>query len=95
MRTISARLCMRLAALAGLVGLLCTAPASAGIVVVLNSADATISILDQESFQEIRRFPALREPHHLVLSPDRSTLIVGDLEPTDAWDDTGLITLSP
>lgn len=53
-------------------------PAQAGIVVVLNSADATISILDQETFQEIRRFPVLREPHHLVLTPDRKTLLVGD-----------------
>lgn len=54
------------------------APARATIAVVLNSGEATISILDQASFQEIRRFPVLREPHHLVLTPDRSELVVGD-----------------
>jgi YVTN family beta-propeller protein len=28
--------------------------------------------------KEVRRIPVLREPHHLVLSPDRRSLMVGD-----------------
>lgn len=47
------------------------------IAIVVNSGDATLSMLDM-SGNELRRVPVLREPHHLMLSPDRTELLVGD-----------------
>ncbi len=52
--------------------------ARADIVFVLNSGDASISVLDARERTEIRRMPALREVHHAVLTPDGHTLVVGD-----------------
>jgi DNA-binding beta-propeller fold protein YncE len=45
---------------------------------IINSGDASISIVDMHTHREIRREPVLREPHHLVLSPDGSAVLVGD-----------------
>ncbi|MBC7800640.1 MAG: YncE family protein, partial [Gemmatimonadaceae bacterium] len=59
--------------------LLCAATARAeGIAIVLNSGDATLSLIDMARGTEIRRLPALREPHHVALSPDGRDLLVGD-----------------
>ncbi len=49
-----------------------------GIVFVVNSAGASISVIDMTTQKEVRRIPSLREPHHLVLSPDGRSLLVGD-----------------
>jgi DNA-binding beta-propeller fold protein YncE len=49
-----------------------------GIAFILNSAAASISVIDMTAMKEVRRIPVLREPHHLVLSPDRRSLMVGD-----------------
>lgn len=53
-------------------------PDRSDIVYVLNSGDATISILDAGTRSELRRIPALREPHHLSLTPDGRELIIAD-----------------
>lgn len=45
---------------------------------VLNSADASISEIDVDTRQEVRRVPVLREPHHMALTPDGASLVVGD-----------------
>jgi YVTN family beta-propeller protein len=45
---------------------------------VLNSLDATISVIDPLTFKETRRIPTGKEPHHLYLSPDESSLIVAN-----------------
>jgi YVTN family beta-propeller protein len=58
--------------------LLAPSAASADLIYVLNSGDATISILDGATRQEVRRIPALREPHHLVLAPDGRQLVIAD-----------------
>jgi DNA-binding beta-propeller fold protein YncE len=57
---------------------LLSAPVRADLVYVLNSGDASVSILDAGMRMEIRRVPTLREPHHLVLTPDRRFLVVAD-----------------
>ena len=44
----------------------------------MNSAGASISLIDLTSEREVRRIPVLREPHHLTLSPDGKDLLVGD-----------------
>jgi len=45
---------------------------------VLNSLDATISVIDANTFTEIRRLPTGKEPHHLYLSPDEKSLLVAN-----------------
>jgi len=45
---------------------------------VLNSLDATISVIDPITYQEIRRVPTGKEPHHLYLTPDEKSLIVAN-----------------
>lgn len=63
-----------------------TAPASAASatasgrapVFVLNSLDATISVIDPATWTEIRRLPTGKEPHHLYLTPDERSLLVAN-----------------
>lgn len=45
---------------------------------VLNSLDATISVVDPVSLQELRRLPTGKEPHHLYLTPDEKSLMVAN-----------------
>lgn len=52
--------------------------ARADTIFVLNSGDASISVLDAATRTETRRIPILREVHHLVLTPDGRHLVVGD-----------------
>lgn len=59
--------------------LLLAGPVSAhGLAIVINSGDASISLLDESTGAEVRRVPVLREPHHVALSPDGKELLVGD-----------------
>lgn len=59
------------------IGLIGSAAAS-GVAFILNSGAASISVVDMATLKEVRRIPVLREPHHLVLSPDKKSLMVGD-----------------
>ena len=52
--------------------------AASGLVFVVNSGGASISLIDMSSQKEVRRVPVLREPHHVALSPDGRSLLVGD-----------------
>jgi YVTN family beta-propeller protein len=52
--------------------------AAAGLAFVVNSRSASVSLIDMTKLTELRRIPMLREPHHLVLSPDGKYLLVGD-----------------
>ena len=45
---------------------------------VLNSLDASVSVIDPVSFTEIRRIPTGKEPHHLYLTPDEKSLLVAN-----------------
>ena len=45
---------------------------------VLNSLDANVSVIDPLTYQEIRRVPTGKEPHHLYLSPDEKSLLVAN-----------------
>jgi DNA-binding beta-propeller fold protein YncE len=51
---------------------------AAGLAYVINSGGASISLVDMTSQRELRRIPVLREPHHVALSPDGKSLLVGD-----------------
>jgi DNA-binding beta-propeller fold protein YncE len=48
------------------------------ICMVMNSAGASVSIIDMASHQVIATEPAYREPSHWALTPDRQTLYVCD-----------------
>ncbi len=47
-------------------------------VFVVDSNDANISVIDLATHRVENTIPLLREPHHLVLSPDHRSLVVGD-----------------
>lgn len=47
-------------------------------IIVLNSLDATISLIDPGSFAEIKRTPTGKEPHHLYLAPNEKILLVAN-----------------
>lgn len=47
---------------------------------VLNSQDATVSVIDPVSFQELRRIDTGKEPHHLYLTPDEKSLMVANAQ---------------
>lgn len=44
---------------------------------VLNSLDATVSVIDPANHTETKRLDLGKEPHHVYLSPDERSLLVG------------------
>jgi DNA-binding beta-propeller fold protein YncE len=48
------------------------------IAMVMNSGEATVSVIDMNSKQVINTLPTLREPSHWVLTPDRSEIYISD-----------------
>ncbi|MBU6272849.1 MAG: beta-propeller fold lactonase family protein [Betaproteobacteria bacterium] len=53
-------------------------PATLPLAIVLNSRDASVSLIDQKSFQEVGRVDVGKEPHHLYPKPDGRSLIVAN-----------------
>jgi YVTN family beta-propeller protein len=62
--------------LAALSCLFAAAFAHANVVVVLNSNDASISLLDEDTYQNLGSIQVGKEPHHLMATPDNKSLIV-------------------
>lgn len=60
-------------------------PAQAGLAIVLNSGEDTISLIDTNTYKEISRRPAGREPHHLMLTPDKRDLLIGNAVGNDLF----------
>ena len=54
------------------------AAAPAPLAMVMNSGEATVSVIDMTSKQVINTLPMLREPSHWALTPDRKKLYVSD-----------------
>ena len=48
------------------------------LAMVMNSGEASVSIIDMATHQVLRTLPTLREPGHWALSPDRSKLYIAD-----------------
>jgi DNA-binding beta-propeller fold protein YncE len=67
-----------LLALPALLACIVQPAAASGLAFVVNSGGASISLVDMSAQKELRRIPVLREPHHLALSPDAKSLLVGD-----------------
>jgi YVTN family beta-propeller protein len=47
-------------------------------VFVLNSLDASISVIDPVTWTETQRIPTGKQPHHLYLTPDEKSVIVAN-----------------
>lgn len=47
-------------------------------VFVLNSQDASVSVIDPVTWKETQRFHTGKEPHHLYLTPDEKSLIIAN-----------------
>jgi YVTN family beta-propeller protein len=47
-------------------------------VFVLNSLDASVSVIDPSTWRETKRINTGKEPHHLYLTPDEKSLIVAN-----------------
>ena len=45
---------------------------------VLNSLEASVSVVDPVTWKETRRIPTGKEPHHLYLTPDEKSLIIAN-----------------
>ena len=52
--------------------------AHANNVIVLNSGEATLSLIDEATHQVVGTVPTGKEPHHLMATPDNSSLIVAN-----------------
>jgi YVTN family beta-propeller protein len=57
------------------VALVC-GPALAKTAVILNSDDDSLSVIDTETYKETSRVHIGRQPHHLILTPDKQHLIL-------------------
>jgi DNA-binding beta-propeller fold protein YncE len=67
-----------LAAATGLLTGLFSPAAHANNVIVLNSGEATLSLIDEATHQVVGTVPTGKEPHHLMATPDNSLLIVAN-----------------
>ena len=63
--------------------------AAAQVVMVLNSRDATVSVLDQKTGKQRRLQDVGKEPHHLYPSPDNKQLFIANAQSDD------LVVLDP
>ncbi len=54
------------------------AQAQTSPIFVLNSLEATVSVIDPVSWTETKRLPTGKEPHHLYLTPDEKSLIIAN-----------------
>jgi YVTN family beta-propeller protein len=53
------------------------------VTVVLNSGDASVSLIDMASRQVIKTIPVGKEPHHLMMTPDQKTLLIANAAGND------------
>jgi YVTN family beta-propeller protein len=61
-----------------LVGLATPAFAATPLAMVMNSGEASVSLIDMTTRKVVNTVPTLREPSHWALSPDRSKLYIAD-----------------
>jgi YVTN family beta-propeller protein len=61
-----------------LLGLMPAFAAGADLAMVMNSGEASVSVIDMGTRKVVATVPTLREPSHWALSPDRSKLYIAD-----------------
>lgn len=59
--------------------------AHAEVALVLNSADATVSVIDRATYTELRRVPVGKEPHHLIGTLDDQSVIIAAAAGNELW----------
>lgn len=59
------------------------APALAELAIILNSGDESVSLIDRNTYKEVKRFPIGKEPHHLMATVDDQELIVANAASND------------
>lgn len=57
---------------------LATAATAAAPIFVLNSLEASVSVIDPQTWTEKQRISTGKEPHHLYLTPDEKSLIIAN-----------------
>ena len=63
-----------------LCGLVSASVWAAPPILVLNSLNADVSVIDPLTYTEIKRIPVGKEPHHLYLTPDNKSVMVANAE---------------
>lgn len=53
------------------------------LAVILNSGEATVSLIDMPSRKVIKTIPVGKEPHHLMMTPDQKTLLIANATGND------------
>ncbi len=76
LRHFAATVC--LVALAGTAAAQTQTPIVSKPIFVLNSLDASVSVIDPATWKETSRLPTGKEPHHLYLTPDEKSVIVAN-----------------
>lgn len=67
-----------LAAVVALPALAGVAAAQTAPIFVLNSLDASVSVINPANWSEVRRLSTGKEPHHLYMTPDEKSVIVAN-----------------
>ena len=58
-------------------------PAQPKLAIILNSADASVSLIDMNTRQVMKTVPVGKEPHHLMMTPDQKILMVANAAGND------------
>ncbi len=53
------------------------------LAIVLNSGEATVSLIDMPTRKVIKTVPVGKEPHHLMMAPDQKTLLIANAAGND------------
>src|ERR1700730_11189048 len=69
---------MRMAGLAFCLALGLAQLAHAGNVIVLDSGEANLKLIDEGTHEVVATVPTGKEPHHLMITPDNKSLIVAN-----------------
>jgi YVTN family beta-propeller protein len=59
------------------------APAQPKLAVILNSGQASVSLIDMQTRQVVKTVPVGKEPHHLMMTPDEKTLLIANAAGND------------
>ena len=58
-------------------------PLQPKLAVILNSADASVSLIDMNTRQVVKTVPVGKEPHHLMMTPDQKILMIANAAGND------------
>ena len=59
------------------------------VAIVLNSGDASVSLIDMQTRRVTKTVPVGKEPHHLMMTPDQKTLLIANAAGND------VVTMNP